>query len=1017
MGDAGMGGAGMGGAGMGGAGMGGAAGSRGLQGRVVDETGRPAAGASVEVLAAGLLGLTGDDGRFSLSGAPTDGTLLVKLDADRNGVAELQALVAFGAPRTGAGAGALEIRVAPAGSVSGRVRLEDRDPPRGTVVFVADGPWSTTSARDGTFVLEAVPAGTLAIGAAVPGVAFAIVENVVVRAGQETAGITLALRSSPAPQTRTITGFALPEDGASPQGTRIALLGTSLATVTNGDGSYDLGGVPLGAYTLGATRDGYREVALPNVAVSPGAGPVIAPRIHLSRDGGDGPLVELTAPLPNAELSATFSVAVRVVTSRTVAGVQLLLDDRVLATTIIPPYATSADAATFPTGPHVVRAFARDGDGRVGTAQRAVTVVAVCGNGVLQGTEECDLGGVNADTAACTAQCRTAHCGDGLVQTGVEQCDLGAANSDTGPCTTQCQRARCGDGFVQAGVENCDQGPTGNSSVSACPACKNARCGDGFVQMGVEDCDQGPTGNNASSTCPACRLARCGDGFVQAGVEDCDAGAANADTGACTSQCKNARCGDGFVQTGVEECDQGATGNGSASACPACKNARCGDGFVQTGVEQCDLGTANNDRGACTTTCKTPRCGDGFVQAGEACDLGALNGPTGACLSSCNLARCGDGFVQAGVEECDADASNSDTGACTTRCMRARCGDGYLQTVAGEDCDDGNTSDGDWCPADCKMWKRIADGQNGREGPAVTWTGSEMLVWGGVIPQGYIRSGSAPAPSYGGARYRPATDTWTALPAGPTANSLRSAVWTGNEAIFWHSAGGDRFAPLAGSWRAVATPPVALAQAQWASSELFTWSGAFGGMAAYRPAQDAWRSIVNAQYPPTTFEPVWTGSELLLWARASTLRYDPATDTWRGIAAPPTTTAGSPVWAGDQLLISGPSGNRYDPVRDTWGPVLVTPPAGGVLLWTGRALIAPTAGWLYALAEERVYRFNPPPNEGVLGLGGYPVWVWAGDRVLTWAAQNCCPGMYTFDGARATCWRWCYRGDGFSWKP
>ncbi|PCC74731.1 Myxococcus cysteine-rich repeat-containing protein [Nannocystis exedens] len=46
-------------------------------------------------------------------------------------------------------------------------------------------------------------------------------------------------------------------------------------------------------------------------------------------------------------------------------------------------------------------------------------------------------------------------CGDGVVE-GPEQCDEGADNSDTGACTTLCTTAACGDGFVQAGVEQCD---------------------------------------------------------------------------------------------------------------------------------------------------------------------------------------------------------------------------------------------------------------------------------------------------------------------------------------------------------------------------------------------------------------------------------------------------------------------------------------------------------------------------------------------------------------------------------
>src|SRR5690606_13399695 len=64
----------------------------------------------------------------------------------------------------------------------------------------------------------------------------------------------------------------------------------------------------------------------------------------------------------------------------------------------------------------------------------------ICGNGVPEAgnNEECDEGQENADDAACTATCKLAICGDGLVQAGVEECDLGEDNDDAGACTSTC---------------------------------------------------------------------------------------------------------------------------------------------------------------------------------------------------------------------------------------------------------------------------------------------------------------------------------------------------------------------------------------------------------------------------------------------------------------------------------------------------------------------------------------------------------------------------------------------------
>src|SRR5690606_56058 len=60
-------------------------------------------------------------------------------------------------------------------------------------------------------------------------------------------------------------------------------------------------------------------------------------------------------------------------------------------------------------------------------------------------------------TAACSVDCKLPICGDGVQQPG-EDCDLGDDNSDTGACTSQCKAATCGDTFVHAGDEECDDG-------------------------------------------------------------------------------------------------------------------------------------------------------------------------------------------------------------------------------------------------------------------------------------------------------------------------------------------------------------------------------------------------------------------------------------------------------------------------------------------------------------------------------------------------------------------------------
>jgi len=130
------------------------------------------------------------------------------------------------------------------------------------------------------------------------------------------------------------------------------------------------------------------------------------------------------------------------------------------------------------------------------------TVDAVCGNGLVEGDEDCDDGNV-ITTDACV-NCRGAVCGDGFVQAGQEACDDGNT-VDEDDCTSDCEDARCGDGFVQTDVEACDDG--NDDTTDDCVNCRKAVCGDGFIQATEEACDLGddvdPSLCTADCTAPA----------------------------------------------------------------------------------------------------------------------------------------------------------------------------------------------------------------------------------------------------------------------------------------------------------------------------------------------------------------------------------------------------------------------------------------------------------------------------------------------------------------------------------
>jgi fibro-slime domain-containing protein len=142
--------------------------------------------------------------------------------------------------------------------------------------------------------------------------------------------------------------------------------------------------------------------------------------------------------------------------------------------------------------------------------------------------------------------CKTA-CGDGIVAGG-EQCDLGAAmnTGDYGGCTADCKLGpSCGDGVVQAGKEVCDDGSNlavyaMGGSPGCAPGCVwGGYCGDGKVDsLFGEQCDLGRDMNvGGYNGCTSnCLLGpRCGDGILQPG-EQCDDGNTVSGDG-CTQDC------------------------------------------------------------------------------------------------------------------------------------------------------------------------------------------------------------------------------------------------------------------------------------------------------------------------------------------------------------------------------------------------------------------------------------------------------------------------------------------------
>ena len=182
----------------------------------------------------------------------------------------------------------------------------------------------------------------------------------------------------------------------------------------------------------------------------------------------------------------------------------------------------------------------------------------------------------------------------------------------------------------------------------------------------------------------------------------------------------------------------------------------------------------------------------------------------------------------------------------------------------------------DTCTDDTWTATDTTNAPTGRQAHTVVWTGSEMIVWGGV--GGPCNPFCTPFNT--GGRYNPATDTWTATSTtnAPSARYNHTAVWTGGEMIVWGGYDrsssfntGGRYNPGTDSWTATNTlAPSARHEhtAVWTGSEMIVWGGSDGSSSfntggRYNPSTDTFTSIntINAPSARELHTAVWTGSE------------------------------------------------------------------------------------------------------------------------------------------------------------
>ncbi len=341
-------------------------------------------------------------------------------------------------------------------------------------------------------------------------------------------------------------------------------------------------------------------------------------------------------------------------------------------------------------------------------------------------------------------------------------------------------------------------------------------------------------------------------------------------------------------------------------------------------------------------------------------------------------------------------------------------------------------------PLDCAddTWTAtpIVNAPDGRIFYTTVWTGSEMIVWGGVNS---IRLNT-------GAIYNPIEDTWrpTSTTNAPAGRDYHTAVWTGSEMIVWGGEPilntGGKYNPITDSWTATSTVNAPIARsaqtAVWTGSEMIVWGGRNGTFwmnsgGRYSPATDSWivTGLTNAPAARWDHTAVWTDGEMIVWGgtdQTNSLdtggRYYPSTDSWTptGLAnVPPGRVDYTAVWGGSEMIVWGGvdnslndlnTGGRYNPSTDTWVPTRLAgaplPRDSHSAVWTGSEMIvwggtSPTTdfnnGGRYSPATDN---WTPMTTANAPFARAHHTAVWTGSEMIVWGGISYDVGIFLNTG-------------------
>lgn len=226
----------------------------------------------------------------------------------------------------------------------------------------------------------------------------------------------------------------------------------------------------------------------------------------------------------------------------------------------------------------------------------------------------------------------------------------------------------------------------------------------------------------------------------------------------------------------------------------------------------------------------------------------------------------------------------------------------------------------------------------------------------------------------------PATQDWVFAPPNDVEGRLfpsitvtgdRVVVWGGRDVDndVWHASGAS-LDPESLEWTMLAEGPLAPRNghvAVWTGRELIVCCGRMMGSGesagAYDPSADSWRAIAAPPSSPIHAHAIWTGDRVIVFGGITSggdtpsleaFSYDPIQNLWTELSDMPYSAerASASVWSGDMIYVwPDPEFGRqthtpmaFDPADNVWSELPDLPdqlvPISPSLVWTGTEIIA-----------------------------------------------------------------------------